>query len=530
MHISNSPFLVYNASAGSGKTYTLVKNYLKILLNTSNPFQFQQVLAMTFTNKAAAEMKTRILETLDKLQQGEFTDSMFLDIKNELNLSNEVLQKRAKNSYKNILNQYAGFHITTIDSFTYKLIKSFAFDLGLSMDFEVEMDPVNLINQAIDVLFSKIGIEKELSKTLIDFAKEKANEDKDWNIEKELQDIAKLLLKEADVQNLNKLKDKKIGDFKTLDSLLYKRIKTFEKKAVAIANQAFAVINQTDLIKADFVRGGFYSFFTHLKNLNFKDVKLDKTLEKNIQKDHHQCSGKASKEAITTMQEIKPQLIALYEKTKLLFKADYPNYVLDTLVKKSLIPLSVLKSIQQILNEIKTDNNIMFNSEFNQIIHTHLSEQPAAFIYEKIGEKFRHYFIDEMQDTSVLQWHNSIPLIKNALESENEKGEKGSLLLVGDAKQSIYRWRGSKPEQFINLTLDKNLFFVAKKVATLDTNFRSHEKIITFNNEFFQFVGKHLQNETYKKLYIDGNKQKTNQKKGGYVEITLLEDVKNNEE
>ena len=135
-----------------------------------------------------------------------------------------------------------------------------------------------------------------------------------------------------------------------------------------------------------------------------------------------------------------------------------------------------------------------------------------------------------MQDTSVLQWHNSIPLIKNALESENEKNERGSLLLVGDAKQSIYRWRGSKPEQFIGLTLEDNPFFVDKKVATLKTNYRSHENIISFNNHFFQFISNYLQNETYKQLYIHGNKQLPNTKKGGYVEITLFEGLKNKEE
>jgi ATP-dependent exoDNAse (exonuclease V) beta subunit len=530
MNEIQTPFVVYNASAGSGKTYTLVKNYLKILLNTNNPFKFQHILAMTFTNKAAAEMKTRVLETLHKFKNGDFDDSMFQDIKKELNLTEETLKKRSENIYKNILNQYGGFNITTIDSFTYKLVKSFAFDLGLSMNFEVEMNPVSLINEATDVLLSKIGIEKQISKTLINFAKEKANEDKDWKIEKEFQEIAKLLLKEDQVKHLNSLSDKSISDFENLNSELNKRIKYEEQKIEKIANQAFKIINSTSLKKEDFVRGGFNSFFNYLKTKQFDKININGTLDKNILKDHHQCSGKASAEAKAEMQTIKPKLIELYNKTKLWFETDYPKYVLDVLVKKSLIPLSVLKSIQQILNNIKADNNILFNSEFNQLISKHLSEQPAAFIYEKLGEKFRHYFIDEMQDTSILQWQNNIPLIKNALESENEKGERGSLLLVGDAKQCIYRWRASKPEQFIGLTQNENPFFVEKKTETLDTNFRSHTKIISFNNQFFQFISNYLQNTTYKELYFEGNKQKTNQKKGGYVEINLIDEVKTDEE
>ncbi len=528
--VQKAPFTVYNASAGSGKTYTLVKNYLKILLNTTNPFQFQQILAMTFTNKAAAEMKFRVLEMLQDFSDNNSENNMFQEIKTDLNLSEKILRQRAENILKSILNNYAGFNITTIDSFTYRLIKSFAFDLGLSLNFEVEMDATLILNEAIDSLLSKLGKDKNLTDTLINFSKEKANDDKDWDVTKELQNISKLLLNEEDILHLSKLKDKKITDFKQLDKLLFNRIKNFEKEWKQIAKDAFKSIEQTNLVKADFVRGGFYSFFEKLLKLDFKTLNFNGTLEKNIQKDHHQCSGKASASAKAEMATIKDKLIELYQKSKQFYAEKYPDYVLDKLVKKSLIPLSVLKYIQKDLDEIKDDNNIKFNSEFNQIISKHLSEQPAPFIYEKIGEKFRHYFIDEMQDTSVLQWKNSIPLIKNALESENEKGENGTLLLVGDAKQSIYRWRGSNPEQFIGLTKNENPFFVTKEIKTLGTNYRSHKNIIDFNNHFFTHIASYLGNLDYSKLYQNGNKQLFNSKKGGYVAISFLEGIKNKED
>jgi ATP-dependent exoDNAse (exonuclease V) beta subunit len=190
--------------------------------------------------------------------------------------------------------------------------------------------------------------------------------------------------------------------------------------------------------------------------------------------------------------------------------------------------LAVLSSINNSLQEIKSDNNILLNAEFNKIISDTIKNEPAPFIYERIGEKFRYYFIDEMQDTSILQWQNFIPLIGNALASENEIGEKGNLLLVGDAKQSIYRWRGGKPEQFIQLSskeklIANNPFFVEKDIFNLDTNYRSYSEIIEFNNDFFKHLSSFLSNKVNSDLYLEGNNQLITQKKGGFVQLSFIE-------
>ena len=160
----------------------------------------------------------------------------------------------------------------------------------------------------------------------------------------------------------------------------------------------------------------------------------------------------------------------------------------------------------------------MLNAEFNQLISDTIKDEPAPFIYERIGEKFRYYFIDEMQDTSELQWQNIIPLINNALASENELGERGKLLLVGDAKQSIYRWRGGKASQFIDLSSKENAqinnpFYVEKALSNLETNYRSFSEIINFNNQFFKHISGFLANTSYSNLYFEGNNQKSNQNK-----------------
>ena len=174
-----SSFQVYNASAGSGKTFTLVKEYLKILLQSTDVFRFQKILAITFTNKAAGEMKERVMKNLHAFSEGEETD-MSPMILQETSLDLALIQKRSIKILEAILNNYTAFSITTIDSFTHKIIKSFAHDLGLSLNFEVEMDAVSLLSQAVDLLISKIGTDSELTKLLIDFSLSKIDNDKSW--------------------------------------------------------------------------------------------------------------------------------------------------------------------------------------------------------------------------------------------------------------------------------------------------------------------------------------------------------------
>ncbi len=528
MHISESSFQVYNASAGSGKTFTLVKEYLKILFKSSDVFRFQKILAITFTNKAAAEMKIRIMDSLRDFSDVNImhsNHSLFTLIYTELDVEPIIIHKRSQKILKSILNNYAAFSITTIDSFTYRLIKSFAYDLGLSLNFEVEMDAFSLLNEAVDVLISRIGEDKELTKTLIDFSISKANEDKSWDISFDLKEIAKLLLNENDIFYLNKITQKPIQDFVALKKHINKQQKEIEKHFVTIGTTAIALINSTSLIFKNFTYSDFPNHFKKLVSLNLDKINFEGRLHKNIESGHLQYTNKASSSVKLEIDSIREPLTQLYYQSKVVYDKLYPTYVLNKLVHGSIIPLAVLRSINQILTEIKEDNNIRLNSEFNQLISNHLKEQPVAFIYEKIGEKYRHYFIDEMQDTSVMQWQNLIPLINNALESENTKGEKGSLLLVGDAKQAIYRWRGGKAEQFIELSDSNgiNSFHIPKKVNPLDTNWRSYSEIIDFNNSFFQHISKYLKNDTYKNLYTVGNRQNKNEKNGGFVQVSFIE-------
>ena len=507
-------FQIYNASAGSGKTFTLVKEYLKVLLLSEDVFRFQKVLAITFTNKAANEMKERVLNNLHAFSEGKETEILPIILK-DTSLNKSIIKERSNKILNAILQNYTAFSITTIDSFTHKIIKNFAFDLGLSLNFEVEMDAYALLNEAVHLLISKIGTNQELTKVLIDFSLDKIDDNTSWDIVHELNEFAKILLNEDDTKHFRKLANKKLADFTELRHKLQKHQQNIKKRLKEIGEEGLQVIEIMNLEHKDFYYSLLPKHFLSLKNNPeitkfFDQSKLRERIEENTF-----YSKSKSDDVKTAIEGILPQLLDLYTESETLFK----HFTLNKLTLKSIIPLAVLNNINNELTLIKEENNIRLNAEFNQLIYDQIKHQPAPFIYEKIGQRFMHYFIDEMQDTSILQWQNLTPLISNALSQENS-----SLLLVGDGKQAIYRWRGGKAEQFIGLGEgEDNPFHIPKKKETLATNFRSYSEIINFNNSFFQHTSIFFQNKTYKQLFINGSKQIESTKKGGFVSLSFLE-------
>ena len=529
MQKSTVSFQVYNASAGSGKTFTLVKEYLKILLSSSNTYKFQKVLAVTFTNKAAGEMKARVIQNLRVFSE-EKSNNMLLIICEESNLTEATVFNRSKLILNAILQNYSAFSITTIDSFTHKLIRTFAYDLKLPMNFEVEMDAESLLNEAVDIVISKIGEDRELTDLLVSYSIQKLDDDKAWDISKELKDFAKVILNENNTSYLKELSNVSMFEFKLLKGKLQKENKEIETKLLAVGNEGSRIINNSGVDDKDFYYSQFPKHFAGLatsKKVSFFD---QSSFKKNI--DEELFYSKSKPQAIkNVIDAIIPQLLVLYKESESLFQ----QKTLNDLILNGLIPLAVLSYINSALDDIKSENNILLNAEFNQKINDTIKNEPAPFIYERIGEKFRYYFIDEMQDTSELQWKNLIPLIDNVISSEDEFGERGKLLLVGDAKQSIYRWRGGKAEQFISLSCEENEqknnpFHIEKTVANLETNYRSFSEIIDFNNSFFKHISKFLNNDSFKKLFLEGNNQKSTSKQGGYVQLSFVEKEKDDEE
>lgn len=514
-------FTIYNASAGSGKTFTIVKNYLKILFETNHPLAFKSVLALTFTNKAVGEMKDRIIEMLKAFSSPniiENPNSMFIILSKELSIEPEALHKKAKSILDLIVHNYASFDISTIDKFNHKLIRTFAYDLNLPINFEVELDSIEILNKAVDKLIDKAGTEKELTKILVDFAIEKADEDKSWDISYDFNAIAKLWIDENQIPFLNTIKNKSLIDFKNLKSHIVNQIKSIETDITLTAQNTLELIVNHGLQFQDFSSGYLPAYFEKLVNGNL-NVVYGLKWQTDLLEGAALYPKRVSSDVANLIDSIQPELVVNFNVSK----EQIIQYKFLKNVYKNLTPLSVLNEIYKSLQELKEEENILLISEFNSIISEEINKQPVPFIYERIGEKFKHYFIDEFQDTSVLQWDNLVPLIENTLSSETLKGERGSTMLVGDPKQAIYRWRGGKPEQFIDLCNTKNPFFIDKTVENLPVNYRSSKEIVLFNNAFFKHISKYSLSNTEHQSIFENCYQDGFLEQDGFVEISFLE-------
>lgn len=527
-------FQVYNASAGSGKTFSLVKEYLKIVLKSNNPDQFKHILAITFTNKAANEMKARIVKNLRQFADSSILSNqtdMFLKIVEETKLDPTTIHQRAAKVLHQILTQYGSFSVSTIDSFTHKLIRSFAFDLGLPINFEVELKSKILLDLAVDQLIAQIGVDAELTDFLIDYALSNLEDNKSWDFSDMIKENAQVLLNESDRIHFLQTAHFDLSRFKLLSKNLVKQQKQVEHLFKILGESGLKLMLENG-VESDFSYSDLPNYFKKL--IDFKNghdsIKFDGRLGKNIA-DGVLYSKSLSVNKKAVIDGITEPLIAIYQQSKQLFETEYPNYVLALLVSKNISAYAVLNHLNKELQELKRDKNLLLSAEFNQIISNEIKDQPAPFIYEKLGSKFRHYFIDEMQDTSQLQWQNLIPLIENALSQEG-----GSLMLVGDAKQSIYRWRGGKTEQFITLTSEEktggsNPFLIAKNIQYLETNYRSFKTVVHFNNDFFSHIAQYLENKNHQNLFLSTVKQKVkNEDEGGYVQISFVEKDEDDED
>lgn len=509
-------FQVYNASAGSGKTYTLTKEYLKILLVAPANDTYKKILAITFTNKAVEEMKSRIIDSLiafTKNEVSEKTAKFMQEIASEIKVDVPTIQQKSKKILKNLIHNYAAFDISTIDKFTHRIIRTFTNDLNLPANFDVTLDTEELLKNAIDVVVAKAGEEDELTHVLINFAKSKTDDDKSWDVTLDLYEVSRLILNEEHFFNFGKLSDKSVADFSKITEKIKLKIESNKLKIKENAKFILDDFTTNNLTEEDFDRKTFYN---HVVNL-FKEKATDYDFvsEKEI---------RVPKKSNNS--EVVHRLTPVWkEKLNLIYKAKNENALFDLIIK-NMIPLSLINVIYKEYKQLQEDQNVLSISDFNTIIHNEIKDQPAPFIYERLGDRYRHYFIDEFQDTSQLQWENFIPLIDNALASEDLDGTKGSLLIVGDPKQSIYRWRGGKAEQFIDLSTDANPFSNKEKaVKNLPKNYRSYSEVIDFNTQFFQFLSGEFTNEAYQKLYKETAGQEINEKSGGFVSVTFLDDT-----
>lgn len=516
-------FSIYDASAGSGKTYALVKEYLKIILVSPKNDAYRNILAITFTNKAVHEMKSRIVGSLSEFAKDE-PSSKAQDLMQDLSIDTELsiiqIKTKSQQIIKHIIHNYAAFDISTIDKFTHKVIRAFAHDLNLPMTFEVTLDTENLLIEAVDAIIAQAGEDETLTKLLIDFTMEKTDDDKSWDISREILETGRLVLNENNRNEITHFHDKSIAEFVEIKNKLSEACKDLEKQTIIFAEEALTVIDKNGIDVKSFSRGTFPNHINSIQQGKFNPK--NKTFH---EFDDIAINKTAKDRAI--IENLIPEFLQILSKVYSTFeKINFYKAFL-----KNITPLSLLNTVSNELAKIQEEQNVLSISEFNAIIHREIQNQPAPFIYERLGERYRHFFIDEFQDTSEMQWQNLIPLIDNALSGQDDFGVKGTLMIVGDPKQSIYRWRGGKAEQFIELSKDQNPFNNPdKRLEHLDKNYRSYSQIIEFNNDFFKLISNEFKHLDYKDLYENHSHQKTNDKTGGYVNISFIPKVETSED
>lgn len=516
-------FLVYKSSAGSGKTYTLMIEYLTLALK--NPSAYRHILAITFTNKAANEIKQRILGNLQKLASmapdsiPEKEHEFVMRLSAGTGLSPEQLVVNANQVLSSILHHYSDFAVSTIDSFMHRVIRSFAFDLKLSMNFEIELDTGNLLNTAVDELISRVGKDDELTEMLRDYVIRKAEDDENWDITNDLRASAAALFKEKMAGLIPALESRAFNgnDYKRLCDAVKELNNTYRNEGL----YALKLIGEAGFDACDFAYGnrGIGNFFTKVsvgKDADPTGANVRNAVEE----------GRWFPKGSSLYALLAPIESTLIETVKRVSEIRNEKRFV-TLIMENFYSTLLLKKINNELRNIKLQRNLISISDFNSIIAGVVKDQPVPFIYLRVGEKFWNFMIDEFQDTSEMQWQNLIPLIENALSDSKLS------MLVGDGKQAIYRFKNGNAEQFVNLPRLKHtgndlLMFQRQQLLAgeyeekrLLTNYRSRQEIVDFNNAFFSFAADRFI-PAHINFYADVKQQSRENFTGGLVNFDFV--------
>lgn len=522
-------FEVYNASAGSGKTYALVKNYLRICLATGNSMKFREILAITFTNKAANEMKDRIILQLrimsgyNEAANKQSSDYQLLNtLSQELDLSPEKLSYRAAAVLSSILHNYSALSVSTIDKFTNRLIRSFAQDLKLSSNYEVELDSSEMLSEAVDRMLADLEENSLTSRILLEFVNTKLDEGKSPRPELNLQSMGHNLFDEGAMPFLKRLRDFDSAKIIEAGKKLKKEQKEIKEALKLLSSQFIKLLELQGIQKMDFSGGYLYNYIQYVHTGVDSKWPPNKTVLKVLDGGAFYAKSKAV-ELASKFDPIENRLRQLLAEIAEQALAQYPRYHLISKILRDIYSLATLAEIETNLELVKEETNRLPIGEFNKLISQKLDQEPTAYLFEKLGDRYHFFFIDEFQDTSVLQWRNLLPLISNAMASS------GQVMIVGDGKQSIYRWRGGEVSQFVDLsndTDDSNKILVGEKMqelyprhkVSLESNYRSRRTVVEFNNDFFSTTSDLLEGEQFVKLYKEAP-QKVEGQEGGYVHL-----------
>ncbi len=483
---------VYRASAGSGKTYQLTGEYLKLLFTGNN--SFRRILAVTFTNKATDEMKKRIVQELDVLARREKSGYLSM-LMHEFELTEEAVYQKAHRILLGILHDYSSFNISTIDRFFQQTMRAFAREIGLQGGYNVELDTGRILTEAVDKMIFSLEdpANKEILSWLLRFSEEKIESGKSWNFKKEIIDLGGELFKEKYKQLSGSIRDKlrDKSELRNYIQQLSRLVAIYEAKAVELGKEGIAQMEKNGFTAEDF-SGGSRSPLKLFHLLAKGEIKQPTATFQKLADDIDQWkAGGKSKQYSDAIKSAYNNGLNDCVKRVLVHFDDYARYNSALIIRKNIYTLGILNDIDNKIKELAAENNLMLLTDTTQLLNRIIDGTDAPFIYEKIGVKIEHYMIDEFQDTSGMQWQNFSPLIHESLAQCDTDSQKLSNLIVGDVKQSIYRWRSSDWK-----LLDEQLgreFNGQLNDEVLGINWRSCPAIVNFNNAFFTIAARVLQ-------------------------------------
>ncbi len=477
---------VIKASAGSGKTYNLTSEYLKFLFSDNEAFM--HILAVTFTNKATEEMKSRIINELHALATGK-SSSHLQRLMHATGHNEGFIRSKSLTILKNILHSYSRFSVSTIDSFFQRIIRSFTRELGIQEGYAIELDTGSVLSEAIDDLLIQAENDPELLLWLTLFAESLIEKGENWNLRKGIYSLGMHIFNEAfkgiSESEFEHLSNRKfLHDFK---KELHSIQSTIEKTYRDYGNRAAEILSAHDLQVDDFSgkKNSAAGFLVSLIKSPFREpTNTARTAADSIEKWYTRSSPQITRISEVASKELMPLLqiaIQYYEE-------NYRMYYSASLVLRRLFTLGILADLSRLTDKWCEENNAFLLTEGPNFLQKIIDGNDTPFIYEKAGVWFHNYMIDEFQDTSLLQWLNFKPLISNSLSQGFDN------LLVGDAKQSIYRWRNSNWE-ILETRISNEFSPGTIESVLLRENWRSLTEIIHFNNNYFKTASALLQQD-----------------------------------
>ena len=524
---------IYKASAGSGKTHTLAHKYIDILLNSdADTESYKHILAVTFTNKATEEMKSRIVAILYNLSQGKGEELEGLEAAEAARVS-----ARAKTILTAILHDYSNFQVTTIDKFFQQIFRSFARELGRFSNYRVELSDEDVLSHAIDEMLS--GLDDAASpdaeriyKIINGFALDQWRYNNKSKYTEQLLDFAKLFVKE-DFKKKAADYDPDASKIDVVGKEAADYVDWFEGELRDSAKEALEAIKEQGLSVDDFPykqSGGMGQVSRYAKGEIFAPGSRLITMSNSSPEDW--MPAKQRKELgpralATCSRGDKPGLDTLLTKIVGLFGEPYAKYRTAVIIRNNLGVMKIFGGIYDALGRYLKENNLMLLGETTDALHSMIADSDTPFIYERIGSWIDHYLLDEFQDFSLMQWDNFKPLLEQSLDAG------GDNLIVGDVKQSIYRWRGSDWNT-LESGIDADLAGKNLRHETLLRNFRSDKVIVDFNNDFFaaitdQQTGQFGGDAMVAKVYAD-SRQDPVSKGGGHVKVTFFQGKDENDD